>query len=40
MNEQVQIYIEKYPVAVVEMFKTLRQSIYDSTDVDLVETLI
>ena len=39
MNEQVQIYIEKYPAAVVEMFKTLRQSIYDSTDVDLVETL-
>ena len=39
MNEQVQIYIEKYPAAVVEMFKTLRQLIYDSTDVDLVETL-
>ena len=39
MNEQIQIYIEKYPAAVVEMFKTLRQLIYDSTDIDLVETL-
>lgn len=39
MNEQVQIYIENYPAAVVEMFKTLRQLIYNSTDADLVETL-
>ena len=39
MNEQVQIYIEKYPAAVAEMFKTLRQLIYDSTNADLVETL-
>lgn len=39
MNEQVQIYIEKYPMAVVEMFKTLRQLIYDNTTGDLEETL-
>lgn len=39
MNEQIQTYIEKYPAEVVEMFKTLRQLIYDSSTVDLVETL-
>ncbi|MBQ8230927.1 MAG: DUF1801 domain-containing protein [Lachnospiraceae bacterium] len=39
MNEQVQIYIEKYPAEVVDMFKILRQLIYDSISVDLVETL-
>ena len=39
MNEQVQSYIEKYPAAVVEMFKALRQLIYDSTTFDLAEKL-
>ena len=39
MNEQVQIHIEKYPAAVGEMFRALRQLIYDSTDVDLSETM-
>lgn len=39
MNEQVQIYIEKYPAAVVELFRSLRQLIYDSTDADVAETL-
>lgn len=39
MNEQVQIYIEKYPAEVVDMFKILRQLIYDSISVDQVETL-
>ena len=34
MNEQVQIYIEKYPAEVVDMFKILRQLIYDSISVD------
>ena len=39
MNEQVRAYIGQYPAAVVEMFKTLRQLIYDSTDAALEETL-
>lgn len=39
MNDQVQIYLNKYPAAVVEMFRALRQLIYDSTDSDVVETL-
>lgn len=39
MNEQVKIYIEKYPVEVVDIFKVLRQLIYDSISADLVETL-
>lgn len=39
MNEQVQLYIEKYPAEVAQIFKVLRQLIYDSTAVDLLETL-
>ena len=39
MNEQVQIYLEKYPAEVVEMFKALRQLIFDSTDIGVKETL-
>ena len=39
MNEQVQLHIEKYPAEIIDLFKTLRQLIYDSTDVDLVETI-
>lgn len=39
MNEQVEIYIEKYPVEIIDMFKSLRRLIYDSVCVDLVETL-
>lgn len=39
MNDQVQTYIAKYPASVVEMYKTLRQLIYDSTAVELVESL-
>lgn len=39
MNEQVQIYIEKYPAEIIDMFKTLRQLIYDSISAELVETL-
>lgn len=39
MNEQVQIYIEKYPVEVIDMFKALRKLIYDSVSADLTETL-
>lgn len=37
MNEQVKMYIEKYPAEVVDIFKSLRQLIYDSVSVDLVE---
>lgn len=39
MNEQVQIYIEKYPEEVIDLFITLRKLIYDSIASDLVETL-
>lgn len=39
MNKQVQAYLEKYPTAIVEMFRTLRQLIYDSTDLPPAETL-
>lgn len=39
MNEQVKMYLEKYPAEVVDMFKVLRQLIYDSISTDLVETL-
>lgn len=39
MNEQVEIYIGKYPVEIIDMFKLLRRLIYDSVCVDLVETL-
>ena len=39
MNEQVQLYIDKYPAAVVEMFGELRRMIYDSTTAELTETL-
>lgn len=39
MNEQVQIYIEKYPREVIEAFKELRQMIYDSVDAEVTETM-
>lgn len=39
MNEQVQIYIEKYPAEIIDMFKALRKLLCDSVSVDLVETL-
>ena len=39
MNEQVKMYIEKYPVEIIDMFKALRQLIYNSVSVDPVETL-
>ena len=39
MDEQVKKYIEKYPVEVVDMFKSLRQLIYNSVSADIVETL-
>lgn len=39
MNEQIKVYIEKYPAEVVSMFKVLRQLIFDSVSTDLIETL-
>ncbi|MBE5782611.1 MAG: DUF1801 domain-containing protein [Clostridiales bacterium] len=39
MNEQVKMYIEKYPPEVTGMFQILRGLIYDSVSVDLAETL-
>lgn len=39
MNEQVRIHLEKYPAPVTEMFRSLRQLVYDSTDADIEETL-
>ena len=39
MNEQVKKYIENYPAEIVDMFKALRQLIYDSVSFDLVETM-
>lgn len=39
MNEQVQVYIEKYPQKVIKAFKELRQMIYDSVDAEVTETM-
>jgi len=39
MNEQVRSYLEKYPAPVTEMFRSLRQLVYDSTEADIEETL-
>ena len=39
MNEQVNMYIEKYPAEIVAMFKALRRLIYDSVSFDLEETM-
>ena len=39
MNEQVQNYIEKYTDEVIGLFKIVRQLIFDSTAVDVTETL-
>ncbi|MBQ8815083.1 MAG: GNAT family N-acetyltransferase [Lachnospiraceae bacterium] len=39
MNEQVKIYIEKYPTEIVDMFRLLRQAIYDSVPFGLTETM-
>lgn len=39
MNEQIKMYIEKYPAEIVDMFKELRQLIYDSVSFELEETM-
>lgn len=39
MNEEIQTYIENYPREIVELFKTLRKLIYDSTDAEITEKM-
>ena len=39
MKEEIQKYIDKYPVEIVEMFIILRQLIFDSVSCDVVETM-
>lgn len=39
MNEQIAAYIEKYPPEIADMFRTLRQLIYDSVSCPLTETM-
>lgn len=39
MNEQVQAYVSKYPPAVVELFRQLRQAVIDSAPCAPEETL-
>lgn len=39
MNEQVKEYIEKYPAEIAELFKALRQLIFDSTSAEITEML-
>ena len=36
MNEQIKKYIENYPAEIVDMFKELRQLIYDSVSFDFL----
>lgn len=39
MNEQVQAYIGKYPAEVIEIFRRIRQLIYDGSAAVPIETL-
>ena len=39
MDEEIQTYIENYPREIVELFKTLRKLIYDSTDAAVAEKM-
>ena len=39
MNEQIKIYLEKYPQEIADMFTTLRQLILDSVSADVKETM-
>lgn len=39
MNEQVELYIEKYPALVADLFKDLRGLIYESIEAEVEETL-
>ena len=39
MNEQIKKYIDKYPAEIIDMFKNLRQIIFDSVSCELEEKL-
>jgi len=39
MNEQIKIYLEKYPQEIADMFAALRKLIYDSVSADVQETM-
>ncbi len=39
MNEQIKVYIEKYPKEISDMFTSLRQLVYESVSADLTETM-
>ena len=39
MDEQVKVYVEKYPAEVADMFLALRRLVYDSAPVDVMETM-
>lgn len=39
MKEQVKEYIDKYPVEIIELFRNLRQMIFDSVSCEPEETL-
>ena len=39
MNEQVRAYIENYPVEIIDLYKNLRQMIFDSVSGQPEETL-
>lgn len=39
MNEQIKIYLEKYPQEIADMFAALRKLIYDSVSADVEETM-
>lgn len=39
MNEEIKVYIEKYPVEIINLFQKLRKLIYDSVLVDIEEKM-
>ena len=39
MDEQVKVYLEKYPAEIADMFLALRRLVYDSAPSDLTETM-
>ena len=39
MNEQVKIYIDKYPSEIIDMYNSLRKIIFDSISCELEEVL-
>ncbi|MBQ8293359.1 MAG: DUF1801 domain-containing protein [Bacilli bacterium] len=39
MNEEIKIYIEKYPTEIIDLFQELRKLIYNSVSVDIEEKM-